>query len=132
MTEEETTPGPGGRNEQYTVAEIIRALRKANGLISTAHKKTGIARNTFYRYAREYPVVQEVIDECRGDLVDRAEEQLGKQIDSGNIAAVIFTLKTIGKNRGYVERQEHTGLNGEALNVIVTHKEDKKPPVEDA
>ena len=38
--------------------------------------------------------------------------QLHKQIKDGSTAATIFLLKTKGKKRGYVERQEITGADG--------------------
>ena len=33
-------------------------------------------------------------------------------MQDGNITAIIFTLKTIGKSGGYVERQELSGPDG--------------------
>ena len=42
-----------------------------------------------------------------------AESQLHKQILDGNTTATIFYLKTKGKKRGYVERQEITGVDGD-------------------
>jgi len=39
-------------------------------------------------------------------VLDFAEHHLHKLISQGNPAATIFLLKTKGKGRGYVERQE--------------------------
>ena len=41
-----------------------------------------------------------------------AESEALKQIKQGNTAIIIFTLKTLGKSRGYVERTEVSGPNG--------------------
>ena len=38
--------------------------------------------------------------------LDFAESQLHEQIREGNVTATIFLLKTKGKKRGYIERQE--------------------------
>jgi hypothetical protein len=38
--------------------------------------------------------------------LDFAESQLHKQVKEGNTTATIFLLKTKGKKRGYIERQE--------------------------
>ena len=55
-----------------------------------------------------------------------AESQLHKQILKGNTSATIFYLKTKGKNRGYVERHEHTGIEGTKLFEveIITNEDD--------
>ena len=42
-------------------------------------------------------------------MVDIAESALLKNVLAGDNCAIIFTLKTIGKSRGYVERQEIVG-----------------------
>ena len=39
-------------------------------------------------------------------VLDFAESQLHKQILDGSTTATIFLLKTKGKSRGYIERQE--------------------------
>ena len=38
--------------------------------------------------------------------LDFAESQLHKQINDGSTTATIFLLKTKGKDRGYVEKQQ--------------------------
>jgi hypothetical protein len=40
---------------------------------------------------------------------------LDKGMKDGNMTAIIFYLKTQGKSRGYVERQEVTGADGKKL-----------------
>tara|TARA_R110002167_G_scaffold361895_2_gene580600 strand:+ start:61 stop:378 length:318 start_codon:yes stop_codon:yes gene_type:complete len=42
----------------------------------------------------------------RERLVDLAEEKLREKVNGGNLRAVMFTLKTVGKNRGYYERRD--------------------------
>ena len=53
------------------------------------------------RAAKE-PKIREAIDNARGLLVDEAEAALAKLVEAGDMTAVVFTLKTIGKGRGYV------------------------------
>jgi hypothetical protein len=50
-------------------------------------------------------------------MVDVAESKLMAKIDAGDTTAIIFFLKTQGKGRGYVERQEVTGAEGNAIEV---------------
>ncbi len=52
------------------------------------------------------------IDDIREISVDNVESALYKSAIEGNTTAQIFYLKTQGKNRGYVERQEITGYEG--------------------
>ena len=101
--------------EKYTANQMIEALREKHGNLSAAARFLNCSRNTISRYIEQYPTVKAVADEERETLIDFAENQLFKQVQEGNITAIIFTLKTIGKSRGYVERQEVTGANGGAI-----------------
>ena len=101
--------------EKYTTAQMIEALREKHGNLSAAARYLGCSRNTIARYIENYPTVKAVYDEERETLIDFAENQLFQQVKDGNITAIIFTLKTIGKSRGYVERQEVTGADGGAV-----------------
>ena len=101
--------------EKYTANQMIEALREKHGNLSAAARFLGCSRNTISRYIDTYSTVQAVADEERETLIDFAENQLFKQVQDGNITAIIFTLKTIGKHRGYVERQEVTGADGGAV-----------------
>ena len=101
--------------EKYTAAQIIEALREKHGNLSAASRYLGCSRDTVRRYINTYPTVKAVADEERETLIDFAENQLFQQVKDGNITAIIFTLKTIGKSRGYVERQEVTGADGGAV-----------------
>ena len=101
--------------EKYTANQMIEALREKHGNLSAAARFLNCSRNTISRYIEKYPTVKAVADEERETLIDFAENQLFKQVQEGNITAIIFTLKTIGKHRGYVERQEVTGADGGAV-----------------
>ena len=101
--------------EKYTAAQIIEALREKHGNLSAASRYLNCSRDTIRRYIDLYPTVKAVADEERETLIDFAENQLFQQVKDGNITAIIFTLKTIGKHRGYVERQEVTGADGGAI-----------------
>ena len=101
--------------EKFTSSQIIDALREKHGNMSAAARYLGCDRHTIGRYIETYSTVKAVYEEERETLIDFAENQLFQQVKEGNITAIIFTLKTIGKHRGYVERQEVTGANGGAI-----------------
>lgn len=105
---------------QYRTADIIAALERTHGMIYLAAKELGCNPSTIYRRADKDKKVQAVIDSYRGQLVDKAELKLEQAVMNGEPWAVTLTLKTLGKNRGYVERQEVTGADGKAQEHIVT------------
>ena len=91
---------------------LIKALEKSLGVVTTACKQVGIGRTTFYNYYNEDKIFAKQVDDIENVALDFAESQLHKQIQDGSTAATIFLLKTKGKKRGYVERQEITGADG--------------------
>lgn len=108
-------------HRQYTDAEIEKAVVKAAGMVSVAARALGCNTQTIYNRMKEVPAVRLAVENARDDLLDRAESKLLEQIEDGNITAIIFALKTQGKSRGYVERQEVTGVDGGALNITVKY-----------
>ena len=102
-------------NSKFTVEEVIAAVKKNRGILALAAKELGCARQTLHNYVNRYPTVAQAVSDERESLLDLAEGSLFEQVRKGNITAIIFTLKTIGKSRGYVERQEVTGADGGAI-----------------
>ena len=98
---------------------MIDALEKSLGVVTSACKQVGIARQTHYEWYKEDPAYKQAVDELADVAIDFAESQLHKQIKDGNSTATIFFLKTKGKKRGYVERQELDVSTGKTFQVEV-------------
>jgi hypothetical protein len=85
---------------------MVEALTKALGVVKMACESVGISRQTHYTWLKEDPAYKVACDNLPEVVLDFAEHHLHKLISQGNPAATIFYLKTKGKHRGYVERQE--------------------------
>lgn len=82
---------------------IPEVLAKHMGNISAMCKELGIARTTFYRYINDDPEFMARCKEVEEQMLDFAESCLFKSMKDGNVTAIIFYLKTKGKQRGFVE-----------------------------
>lgn len=91
---------------------ILEALESSLGVVTSACKKVGVGRTTFYGWLKDDQDFANQVAEIENVALDFAETQLHKQIEDGSAAATIFYLKTKGKKRGYIERQEisHEGV----------------------
>lgn len=86
---------------------MIEALEKSLGIVTTACKIVKIERNTHYRWMREDEKYKEAVNDIEDMTIDFAESHLHKKIKDGDTTATIFYLKTKGKKRGYIERNEY-------------------------
>jgi hypothetical protein len=93
------------KTEQHKKA-MLEALEKSLGVVTTACKSVGIGRTTHYMWLDEDPEYRRNVESISDIAVDFAESSLHKQIKDGNPTSTIFFLKTKGKKRGYIERQE--------------------------
>ena len=98
-----------------TKERIIAAVRDNHGLMKSAADKAGVSYQTVCNYAKDFPEVKQAIEEAKEGNLDHVEGKLFEAIDKGNIAAICFYLKTQGKGRGYIERQEIGGIGGEPI-----------------
>ena len=110
--------------KRITVDGVISAIRASKGMVSIAARKAGIDRTTMYDYIKKYPAVATALQDEREATTDTAELALYSAIQEKEAWAVCFYLKTQGKGRGYVERQEITGANGDALEIKVSYADD--------
>lgn len=112
------------RKEEYTAEQVIDAIEQAGGLQTQAAEILGCHRKTIARYIDRYVTVKEAYDAANETQLDLAEKSLFNQIKQGNVTAIIFYLKTKGKNRGYVERRENTGPDGGNIRIEVVYPDD--------
>ncbi len=85
---------------------MLEALERSLGIVTTACNAVGIGRTTHYRWLKDDAEYKQAVKDIDNRTLDFAESHLHKLIKEGNPAATIFFLKTKGKGRGYVERQE--------------------------
>ena len=85
---------------------MLEALEKSLGIVSTACKMVDISRQTHYAWMKADEEYKKAVNSIQDGVLDFAESHLYKLVKEGNAAATIFFLKTKGKKRGYIERQE--------------------------
>lgn len=88
---------------------LVQAMEKSLGVVTTACKSVGCDRSTFYEYYKKDEDFKSRIDELKNLTLDFAESQLHKKMQKGDTTAIIFFLKTKGRERGYIEKIEHAG-----------------------
>lgn len=86
--------------------EILEALEKSLGIVTTACKQVGINRDTYYEWLKKDKEFKKKVKDLENVALDFAESQLHKQIAKGNPLSTMFYLKCKGKKRGYIEQQE--------------------------
>ncbi len=116
---------PNEGNRKYSVDQMREALSKA-GTKNGAAKLLKTDRKTICRYILENPTLSEALYDAKQNLLDQAESGLMKNVSKGHPSSIFFTLKTLGKERGYVERVENTGADGAPLFNLDTAKQTLK------
>ena len=110
------------KTEQHKKA-MIEALEQSLGIVTSACKKVGIGRTTHYEWLKTDEEYKKNVESIEDVALDFAESQLHLQIQEGSTASTIFYLKTKGKKRGYIERQEiqqETTYKSLDINIIDT------------
>ena len=120
------------RGKKPSIETFREACEAKAGIAGDIATVLNVRRSTLYTWLKSDPEFAAALDDAREKLVDMAENRLqmlvqgvpkieidenGEKRFAGWIerpseTAIIFTLKTRGKKRGYVERQEITGANG--------------------
>lgn len=108
--------------------KFLDAFAAKLGNVKEACEAAGIARKTFYNWKNNDEEFAEEIESIEEGLIDLAETKLLENIQKGKTNEILFYLRTKGKKRDYVERQEITGADGMPAKIeveIVNRFEDK-------
>lgn len=81
--------------------KLLKALTETRGLVLTACNKANIGRSTHYDWYHKDENYKASVDAINDMMVEGVESRLKDLIDEGNTAAIIFYLKTKGRDVGY-------------------------------
>lgn len=86
---------------------MLQALRENCGLVTHACKAAKIGRQTHYDWMHNDEEYAQQVAELKDFVLDIVEESSIRMIKEGKTPAMnIFYLKTLGKSRGFIEKQE--------------------------
>ena len=114
---------------KHSLETILQAIRgtgawekdgkmtSSGGNKSIVAKRLHVSRSTVHLYIKRWVSVKEAFEDEKEAMLDFTEHQGHALIADKNVAMIIFYLKTQGKERGYVERVENTGRDGDAIQV---------------
>lgn len=100
--------------------DVIAKLEETKGNIAAVARAFGVSRNVVYAYIENTPAAKITCEDAREAMIDNAESVLYSKVLAGDTTCLTFFLKTQGKRRGYTERHEVTGADGEAIKMDVT------------
>lgn len=87
-------------------AKFIKAFIANDTNISKACRECRIARQTFYDWKENDEEFAGLVSDTEEAITDEIEGLLRERVRELDTTAIIFYLKTKGKKRGYVEKQE--------------------------
>jgi hypothetical protein len=99
------------KKTKLTVGILKKELKKTHGIMAHAAKNLGVTRVAVFRYIERHPELKEELMQQRETIVDLAETKLIDKLEEGSDWAIKYTLSTLGKKRGFVERTENANVN---------------------
>lgn len=105
----------GTKKPYNTAKQVIKAIKGSGGIKQTIADRLGVHRNTVTNYLERYATARQAYeDECQrvGDL---AESVVIKAIKDQDVSTAKWYCSKKLADRGYVDRQEFTGKDGEPM-----------------
>ena len=96
---------------------MLKALERNLGNVSRACSEINMNRRLHYNWMESDPTYSSRVSEMRSLIVDFAESKLIELIDNKNPQAILFLLRSLGKDRGYGEKVKFS--KDEVINVVV-------------
>ncbi len=104
---------------KLTTQLVEKLLRKHDGNLAAVGRAAGVTRTAVGNFIERHESLKPVLQETRETMKDGAESSLYNAAKAGESWAVCFYLKCQAKDRGYVERTEHAGTDGQPLSITI-------------
>jgi AcrR family transcriptional regulator len=86
--------------------KLIALIHKSSGIVYPIAQSLGVARSTVYYWIHSDEDLEQAFSDARESTLDVVESKYFKAAVEGSERAQEFLLKTLGKDRGYVERKD--------------------------
>lgn len=86
-------------------AQVLKALVKTLGIITSALAAAGVDRSSYSKWRMDDEVFAKAADSVSEVALDFVEGKLLQNIRDGDTTAILFYLRSKGKGRGYDDRQ---------------------------
>ena len=108
---------------------LIQKIIELKGNLSAVARSFEISRSKIYERIENDKSgrLKKAVQEARDMSLDVAESMLQERMKESD-TLLIFYLKTQGKRRGYVERQERTGADGEPTKIVIEYADNHPNP----
>ena len=103
--------------KHISVPEYEAAIVASHGLLAGAARRLGCSRTAVDKAVKRHPTLKHAVDAARAEILDLAESRLFEAINEGHKPTIMFFLSTLGKDRGYVTRQEVSDASFDASTV---------------
>lgn len=106
-----------------TREDMLEAIKGSQGLVTKIQKKleaakgTKICWDTVDKYVHKWEACELAVKAEKEAMLDLAENNIFKELVSGDTATSKWYLKMKGKDRGYVETQDIRMTNTDPLNI---------------
>ncbi len=111
---------------KITAEQVQEQLSRFNGNLTAVAAFLKVNRQTVYARIQENEWLEDALHEEREKNLDELEAEIYSQAKNGNITALIFTLKTQGRARGWEENRKVS------LDAKIDGRRREKDKVEDA
>lgn len=90
--------------KRYDITTIKKAILGSKGMVQVVADRLGCEWHTAKRYIEQFEETKIAFQNENESMIDFAESKLFQAISEEDLTAIIFYLKTKGKNRGYIEK----------------------------
>lgn len=105
---------------------VAVAIYEARGMLSIAARKLGTTSRTVKGFVDREELCRVAYEEADEMLLDFVEAKLYQKIKAGDIASIIFYLRTKGKRRGYTEKVKDNDDSDPATKRALLQEQEEK------